>query len=188
MYECNNSCLDLDPPTIQKWSNMSAFLVYSLLEFERHSNMSLVEGPLPLSWFQDPHIFHSVETHIPPFTRFNLRLERSLLHLWTSIFWKELAVGIYRLLFIRFIYNVQPCFVGPVPMQNKSRQLRTSSWPKSPRTLHPQKKSGGKTPWPVNLSVVRHFSTRNPPVYFQPKHWHIWKPPACCTLTVANSL
>ena len=66
MYECNNSCLDLDPPTIQKWSNMSAFLVYSLLEFERHSNMSLVEGPLPLSWFQDPHIFHSVKlTSLP---------------------------------------------------------------------------------------------------------------------------
>lgn len=101
----------------------------------------------------------------PSLYRFNLRLERSLLHLWTSIFWKELAVGIYRLLFIRFIYNVQPCFVGPVPMQNKSRQLRTSSWPKSPRTLHPQKKSGGKTPWPVNLSVVRHFSTRNPPFH-----------------------
>lgn len=68
MVRVQHSCLDLDldPPPIQKWSNMSAFLVYSLLEFERHSNISLVKNPLPLSWFQDPHIFHSVKlTSLP---------------------------------------------------------------------------------------------------------------------------
>ena len=128
-----------------------------------------------LSWFQDPHIFQSVKL-----TSLHLQIQPSRRIFVASLnphFLKgascSLGRGIQGTNLCLLVSSVQPCFVGPffgpVPMQNKSRLLRTSSWPKSPRTLHPRKKSGGKTPWPVNLTVARHLSTRNSPFHSGPK-------------------